>query len=100
MIPRVMMREDALGFTLFGAVGFDHVVRLRREGNSFIDRINKKDISVDLSSVLPRDVSTLSLLLRWICYASSAGKRLHFSSLPPTLLEMSKVCGISDLLSE
>lgn len=98
--PRVEAINNGADFVVNGTVCFDNVLKLRYQGNDLIDRIEKQDISVDLSEVSSQDASILSLLLRLVCYASSQGKHLHFLSLPASLTKMVRVCGISDLLSD
>lgn len=98
--PRLeFINNDAVDFSLSGTVCFENVLKLRFQGNNLIDRIAKKDISIDLSGVSSNDAALLSLLLRWVCYASSQSKHLHFLSLPDFLSKMIAICGITDLLS-
>ena len=98
MSPEIKNTE--MGLLVSGAIHFSNVLRLRRRGDRLIRNNIGIEIQVDLSGVTSSDVSGLSLLLRWMHYAKKQGKRVHYISIPLSLLKVARICGINEMISE
>ena len=97
-MSKVQLKSTEVGFSLQGDIQFSNVLSLRKKGNRFIDCSDMSELTVDLSGVISGDTSSLSLLLRWLFYADQQNKRIHFTSIPESLLKVAKVCGVTQLL--
>ena len=96
----VVMNNNQTGLIVSGYICFSNVLRIRQQGNRLINQIANSRVDIDLSNVISSDVSGLSLLLRWLHYATKQSKQIHYLSIPPTLLKIAHVCGIAQLISE
>ena len=99
-MSQVEVNNTPNGFVVVGDIRFSNVVRLRRQGNHLITQSEHSNIEIDLSQIVSSDVSSLSLLLRWLDYAAEQGKRVRYGAIPSSLLKVAGVCGVAKLISE
>lgn len=88
------------GFSIKGAVTFDNVMRLRKEGGALIAASERsdQDFCIELSQADKCDSIVLPLLLSWIKAGKEHKIKLKFTSLPTSLVRMIKLFGLQDII--
>ena len=83
------MRVDATD------IGMNNAAAIAAAG---IEAIRGGDASFDLSAVRTCDSSAVAVVLAWQREAQARGGRLQLSGLPPGLLSLATVYGVTSLL--
>jgi anti-anti-sigma factor len=88
--------SDTNNINVNGELSFATAAELNRRGCVFI----KQSFSpvFDLSRVTFSDNSSVALLVAWIRYAKSKGKKISFINLPKQLLDLIEASGLRDIL--
>lgn len=84
--------------TLFvqGKIHFGNVLSLLNKGKLLLDSL--AEVKVDLAGVTQTDSSGLSLLIRWMQYATKQQKKISFLNLPSCLSDLGRVSGVDTIL--
>ena len=85
-------------FTLSGAMTFDTVASILRQGEKLFDRHTR--IEVDLSGVTDTDSAGLALLLEWITWANHTVREIRFTGMPPRIDAIARTTEVDHLLKK
>lgn len=83
-------------YDLSGDLTFATVTALLPQAARLFER---QELTIDLSGVSRTDSAALALLLEWLEQASRAGVRLHFSSIPESLMAIARLSNVEALLA-
>ena len=79
-----------------GKIHFGNVLALMSQGKDILDTVEQ--VQIDLGGVTQSDSSGLSLLIRWLHYASKQQKSICYINLPQCLSDLGRVSGVDTLL--
>jgi len=84
---------------LQGALSFETVPGVLAESARYAERPDLPDrLTIDFAAITAVDSSAVALLLEWRRVAQRRGKTLVFVNLPPSLLALAKLYGVSELI--
>jgi len=84
---------------LQGALSFETVPGVLAESARYAERPDLPDrLTIDFAAITAVDSSAVALLLEWRRVAQQRGKTLVFVNLPPSLLALAKLYGVSELI--
>jgi len=84
---------------LQGALSFETVPRVLVESARYAERPDLPDrLTIDFAAITAVDSSAVALLLEWRRVAQRRGKTLVFVNLPPNLMALAKLYGVSELI--
>ena len=95
------MNVVAAGETLAleGALSFETVPAVLAQGAEYAARPElPARLTIDFAKVTGVDSSAVALLLEWLRLAKARGIALDFVNLPPTLLALARLYGVSELI--
>lgn len=78
-----------------GAVIFDNVVELARQGMTLLD---EDGLVIDLTEVTELDSSAISMLFEWLRLAHGRNQQLYFVNLPANLSSLMQLYGVTDFV--
>ena len=82
-----------------GALNFASMPRLLAESSAYSLQTDLPNcLAIDFANVTDIDSSAVSLLLHWRREAARLGKALRYIHLPPNLLSLAALYGVSDLI--
>lgn len=84
------------GFSVKGVLTFDTVLSAYEISKPFF--LQKQTLHVNLIAVTHSDSAGLSLLARWMRLAKTHNIGLVFSGLPDSMLDLSRVSGLDEIL--
>ena len=91
------VRSEVLA--LDGALSFESLPGVLEKSREYCAREDLPDrLTIDFSAITEVDSSAVALLLEWRREAGRRGKALHFENLPPNLLSLADLYGVTDLL--
>jgi phospholipid transport system transporter-binding protein len=93
-LANLSRHED--GLRLEGALDFDSVPALLREGERLIS--GPGSLVVDLGGVREANTAALALLLEWVDLARRRKLALRFRNLPASLVRLAELSNVSGLL--
>lgn len=74
------------------------VTELRREGRRAL-RASTAPVVFDLGGVSVADSAGLALLVDWLAYAASQGRKLEFANAPAALQALARISDVMPLLA-
>lgn len=83
-------------YTVRGPLGFHEVPSIWKESRL---AIHDADTCIDLGDVTEVDSATLALVIEWIGWAESAGKRLRLARVPEQLVAIARLSEADGFLS-
>ena len=84
---------------LEGALSFETVPGVLARSEEYAARPDvPQRLTIDFSKVTMVDSSAVALLLDWLRQARARGATLEFVNLPPTLLALARLYGVSELI--
>jgi len=84
---------------LQGALSFETVPGVLAESARYAERPDLPDrLTIDFAAITAVDSSAVALLLEWRRVAQQRGKTLVFVNLPPNLMALAKLYGVSELI--
>ena len=84
---------------LQGALSFETVPGVLAESARYAERPDLPDrLTIDFAAITAVDSSAVALLLEWRRVAQRRGKTLVFVNLPPSLLALAKLYGVTELI--
>ena len=84
---------------LQGALSFETVPGVLAESARYAERPDLPDrLTIDFAAITAVDSSAVALLLEWRRVAQQRGKTLVFVNLPPSLLALAKLYGVTELI--
>ena len=84
---------------LEGALSFETVPAVLAQSAAYAARPELPErLTIDFARVTTVDSSAVALLLDWRRQARARGKTLEFVNLPPTLLDLARLYGVSELI--
>jgi phospholipid transport system transporter-binding protein len=84
---------------LEGALSFETLPRVLAESLAYSSRPDLPDrLTIDFAAISQVDSSAVALLLEWRREAARRGKGLNFVNLPPNLLELAELYGVTGLI--
>ena len=84
---------------LEGALSFETVPGVLARSEEYAARPDlPQRLTIDFSKVTMVDSSAVALLLDWLRQARARGATLEFVNLPPTLLALAQLYGVSELI--
>ena len=89
--------SDVDNIHVSGELSFATVPELNRRGCVLIKQ--SLNPAFDLSKVTFSDNAGVALLVAWVRYAKSKGKKISFINLPQQLLDLVGASGLKDVLS-
>ena len=82
-----------------GALSFETVPAVLAQSMEYAARPDvPAHLTLDFARVTTVDSSAVALLLEWLRQARARGKTLTFVNLPPTLLALARLYGVSELI--
>ena len=84
---------------LQGPLSFETLPGVLAQSEQFTARADLPDrLTIDFSGITAVDSSAVALLLEWRRQAMRLGKALEFVNLPPNLLALAQLYGVSELI--
>ncbi len=94
--------KSQFGFDVSGAITFDNVVAISRQGDDLIRTAQEKkqEIAVDLANMQEQNAAALALLLAWLRTANKQDVMLVFKNLSNSLQRMVTAFGLTELIEK
>lgn len=84
---------------LEGALSFETLPAVLAQSAEYAARADLPErLTIDFANISGVDSSAVALLLEWRRQAQARGKTLTFVNLPPNLLALAKLYGVSELI--
>ena len=84
---------------LEGALSFETLPKVLEESTLYCARDDLPEkLTIDFAAITGVDSSAVALLLEWRREAARRRKTLLFVNLPPNLLELAELYGVTDLI--
>ena len=90
-----MIRRDGERLMLEGPVTFDTVPDLVRAAEP---ELRDGSLTIDFAGVTEVDSSAVALVLEWRRQAEHRNLALHVANLPPSIVNLAELYGVSELL--
>lgn len=89
--------DEVLALT--GPLSFETIPGVLEQSVAYAERPDLPDrLTIDFAGITTVDSSAVALLLEWRRQARARGKALEFVNLPPTLLALAELYGVSELI--
>ena len=84
---------------LAGAISFETMNEVLEQSARYAARSDLPDrLTIDFSAITGVDSSAVALLLEWRRQAAERGKRLEYVNLPPNLVALAELYGVTELI--
>jgi phospholipid transport system transporter-binding protein len=95
----IVQAPTAETFMIEGPLSFESLPGVLAESAAYAARTDLPErLVIDFSHVTTVDSSAVALLLDWRRQAQARAKTLEFANLPPTLLALARLYGVSELI--
>jgi phospholipid transport system transporter-binding protein len=92
-----IQRQDTRSYGVQGAMTFDSVTGLWREGVGMFS--GESVFQIDLAAVTHTDSAGLALLVEWLREATQRGARIEFLNIPDQMLALAGAANLEQVLT-
>lgn len=99
-MANVQFSENTQTLSINGDISFATVSQLQKKGDHILQQLNSHTIMIDFADVTYNDITGLALVISWLRQCARRKIKANLLNLPPSILRIAEVCGVSDLIKQ